>query len=320
MRKSTAALLIAILIAAFSSLLVGAANLSLQDLVAAVGDDAQGQLARTILFEVRLPRITSAIAVGASLAVAGAILQSTFANPLVDSSLIGISTFASLGGALALASGMSSPLSLVTGSVVATGLAAVVLNRSTYRGLRFVLFGFALGALGSALLAVAVELGRAQSSRSISSWLFGTLSLATWTASAITAFALLIGFLLIRNQYTPLDIATLGQASAAHLGLDMSVARRRWLLTAVILVAPSVALFGSIGFVGLVAPHLARAIGAISHRHLITVSALFGALVVLAADTAARTLSTQMELPLSLTLALFGAPTLFVVLRGYRHD
>ena len=320
MRKLTALLLTVIPVVAVASLLVGAAHLSLGELSNAFSGNPDGQLARTILFDVRLPRIVAAITVGAALAIAGAILQSTFANPLVDSSLIGISTFASVGGALTLALGTTSPFALALGALVAAGIASVVLNRSSYSGLRFVLFGFALGALGSAILAVAVELGRAQNSRSLTSWLFGTLSLATWTGCAIMAIALLLGIFLVRTQYIALDIATLGKATAGHLGVDVSVARRRWLLITVILVAPSVALFGAVGFVGLVAPHLARAVGAVTHRALIVTSALFGSLVVLIADTAARTLSSTMELPLSLTLALIGAPTLFVVLRGYRHE
>lgn len=320
MRKITALLLMTIPIVAIASLLFGAANLSLSEIVGALTNQPQDQLARTILIYVRLPRIVSAISVGAALAIAGALLQSTFANPLVDSSLVGISTFASVGGALTLAIGSTAPLALTLGALMAGGLATVVLNRSRYTGLRFVLFGFALGALGSAILAVAVELGRAQSSRSLTSWMFGTLSLATWTSCAITVAALTLGVVMLRNQSSTLDVATLGQTTAGHLGVDVRVARRRWLLVTVVLVAPSVALFGAVGFVGLVAPHLARAVGAVAHRTLLTVSALFGALVVLLADTAARTLSATTELPLSLTLALIGAPTLFAVLRGYRHD
>jgi iron complex transport system permease protein len=254
--------------------------------------------------------------------MAGALLQATFANPIVDSALIGISGSAACGAALAL---LIAPLTYLTatsvmGALVGAVLATLILARTRHSGLRFTLFGIALGAAASALLALIGSDSSRANSRSLTSWLFGSLALTTWTSVAVVATSLALGALMLRGQSTLLDVGSFGVQGAEHLGIDMKRQRVLWLLTVTVLVAPTVALFGAIGFVGLAVPHIARMLGAIKHQLLLPVSALVGAGVLTLADTTSRTIAGPIEIPLSITLALIGAPILFIVLRGMRDE
>jgi len=305
-----------------TSLCLGAASVSLPDLIDALLHPSAATTTHGIIWDVRLPRIAAALVCGASLAMAGAVLQATFANPIVDSALIGISGSAACGAALGL---LIAPLTQlisasIAGALIGAALAVFILVRTRQVGLRFTLFGIALGATASALLALVGSDSHRSSGRSLVSWLFGSLALTTWSSVAAVTISLVLGALLLRGQGHLLDVGSSGPASAAHLGMDIKRQRLRWLITVTVLVAPSVALFGAIGFVGLAVPHISRMLGAVNHKALLPVSALIGAGVVTLADTTSRTIAGPMEIPLSITLALFGAPILFLVLRGMRDE
>jgi iron complex transport system permease protein len=313
---------IVVLLVAFTSLCIGAASLSMTDLVDTLLHPTAATINHGIIWDVRLPRIAAALVCGASLAMAGALLQATFSNPIVDSALIGISGSAACGAALALLLAPATQLTQasVAGSLAGAGLAAMILARTRHTGLRFTLYGIALGAASSALLALIGSDTHRSNGRSLVSWLFGSLALTTWRSVAVVAIGLIIGTLLLRGQHHMLDIGSWGADAARHLGIDMKHQRIRWLATVTLLVAPSVALFGAIGFIGLAVPHMARMLGAVNHRDLLPVSGIIGAGVLALADTVSRTIAGSMEIPLSITLALVGAPILFVVLRGMRDE
>ena len=323
MKRYTLRLLTLVLVVVvIASLCVGAANVSLSDLLDSLLHPTAVTVTHGIIWDVRLPRIAAALVCGASLAMAGAVLQATFANPIVDSALIGISGSAACGAALGL---LVAPLSQATptsiaGALVGAALAVFILVRTRQVGLRFTLFGIALGSAASALLALVGSDTHRANGRSLVSWLFGSLALTTWSSVATVTISLVLGALMLLGQGQLLDVGSFGAASAAHLGLDLKRQRLRWLIAVTMLVAPSVALFGAIGFVGLAVPHIARMLGAVNHRVLLPVSALIGAGVVTLADTTSRTIAGPMEIPLSITLALVGAPILFMVLRGMRDE
>ena len=305
-----------------ASLCVGAANVNLMDLMNALAHPTSDTVTHGIIWDVRLPRITAALTCGASLSLAGAVLQATFANPIVDSALVGISGFAACGAALGL---VVAPLALLTtasvgGALIGASFATALLARSRHSGLRFTLFGIALGATASALLALIGSDTHRSNGRSLMSWLFGSLALTTWTSVATVAGSLVLGLLLLRGQGDLLDVGSFGTQSAEHLGIDVRRQRMRWLITVSVLAAPSVAMFGSIGFIGLAVPHIARMLGAVKHRVSLPATAILGAGVMTLADTVSRTLAGPMEIPLSITLALIGAPILFAVLRGMRSE
>jgi len=322
-KRYTVSLLTVVLVAVvLVSLCIGAANISLPDLLDALLHPTAATITHGIVWDVRLPRILTALVCGASLAMAGAILQATFANPIVDSALIGISGSAACGAALAL---LVAPLAQVTstsvaGSLLGAALAVFILVRTRQVGLRFTLFGIALGATASALLALIGSDSHRANGRSLVSWLFGSLALTTWPGVAAVTISLVVGSVMLRGQGTLLDVGSFGLQSATHLGIDMKGQRMRWLIAVTVLISPSVALFGSIGFVGLAVPHISRMLGAVNHRVLLPVSALMGAGLLTLADTTSRTVAGPMEIPLSITMALIGAPVLFIVLRSMRDE
>jgi iron complex transport system permease protein len=321
-RYTLSLLLLTLTVVILTSLCVGAASVNLPDLLDALLHPTAVTITHGIIWDVRLPRILAALLCGASLAMAGAVLQATFANSIVDSALIGISGSAACGAALAL---LIAPLAQATsasiaGSLLGAALAVIILVSTRQVGLRFTLFGIALGATASALLALIGSDSHRANGRSLVSWLFGSLSLTTWSGIAAVTISLVLGSVMLRGQGQLLDVGSFGVQSATHLGIDMKRQRLRWLITITVLVAPSVALFGAIGFVGLAVPHISRMLGAVNHRTLLPVSAIVGAGVLTLADTTSRTIAGPMEIPLSITMALIGAPILFIVLRGMRDE
>ncbi len=311
-----------LLISMVLALYFGAAGFGLSELLGGLTNSPGFEFSHSVIWDVRLPRILAAGTCGVSLAIAGAVLQSTFANPIVDSSLVGISSSAALGGALGLlfSANRNQMLFSILGSVAVAIICVLFLARSKFTGLRFTLFGFALGAIASALLALVTAGSRGANSRSLTTWIFGSLSLITWQAVAILFLALLLGSVFLRNQTHSLDIVSMGLDSARHLGQDTDSKRKIWLLSCLVLIAPSVALCGVIGFVGLAAPHVARMLGAVRHKQLLPVAGLLGAIFVICADTLSRTIAGAFEIPLSITLGLLGAPVLLLVLRGMPND
>ena len=323
MKRYTLSLLPLVLVTVvLASLCIGAANISLSELLDALLHPRAATITHGIIWDVRLPRILAALVCGASLAMAGAVLQATFANPIVDSALIGISGSAACGAALAL---LVAPLTQltsasITGSLLGATFAVFILVRTRQVGLRFTLFGIALGVAASALLALIGSDSHRANGRSLISWLFGSLALTTWSGVTAVTISLALGALMLRGQGQLLDVSSFGVHGATHLGVDIKRQRVRWLVTVTVLVAPSVALFGAIGFVGLAVPHISRMLGAVNHNVLLPVSALIGAGLLTLADTTSRTIAGPMEIPLSITMALIGAPVLFIVLRSMRDE
>lgn len=274
-----------------------------------------------VLWEVRFPRIVLAVFVGAALAAAGAIMQGVFGNPLADPGIVGVSSGAAIGASLMIVTGLAAgsawniPLgAFVTG--VATALLIYSLSRTRGRTqvITLILVGVAVNAFGGAALALMTFAADTNQREQIVFWQMGSLAGALWEQIAIVLPLLAIGLLFAFLVSGRLDLLSLGDDAARHLGLNIERLRIQAILIVSILTATAVAFAGIIGFVGLVVPHVIRMIMGPGHKVLVPASALGGALLLVVADTVARTAIPYAELPLGMLTALVGGPFFFFYL------
>jgi iron complex transport system permease protein len=299
----------------------------LASVAAAAGIGAASPLpaaGETILWTVRLPRVFLAAIVGGGLAVVGATLQSVFRNPMADAGLLGVGAGAAMGAVLAVRLGwaadvfLAMPLSAFAGAMaaaLAVYLLAYAGGRGSVHGL--LLTGLAVSSLASAgtsVLLVATEEFRV---KTVLFWLAGGLEGRGWTHLRVGGALVLAGVVLLAALARPLDVLSLGEEEAAALGLSVHATRLGLLALAALVAGAATSVAGSVPFVGLMAPHaLRRLVGPLS-RHLLPASFLAGALLVVLADLASRTLSPSMDLPLGSLTAFVGAPYfLFALRRG----
>ncbi|MFE3445484.1 FecCD family ABC transporter permease [Nocardia sp. NPDC059180] len=285
-------------------------------------DPSWSQAQEAAVLRVRLPRVLLSMLIGAGLAVCGVVLQAVFGNPIVSSQIIGVSSGASFGGALAIVLGLGSA-ALVLGAFGfgLVALVAVFLTSRT-RGpappLTIVLSGIVVGAFFSALVSLLTYLADPYGElQSIVFWLLGSLATATYGKVAIAAVPVLLGGALICALRWRINLLSLGDDDAATLGVRP--ARLRWTLLVAVaaIVAGAVAVSGVIGWVGLVVPHLARLWVGPDHRLLIPVSIGLGAAYLTVIDTVTRNLGAA-EIPLGVLTALVGAPVFLVLLQRNR--
>lgn len=295
----------------------------LAEVLGLAGDAAPSSLRdRVVVMDVRLPRAVLGALVGAATALAGAIMQGVFRNPLADPGLIGVSpgaalaavAFIVLGAGLSFGlppalQGLGLSLAAFAGGLGTTLLIGRLAMREGYTSTATLLFaGLALGALASAGTGVLVFMASEQQTREFLFWTLGSLGGATWLKTALTApfvLALLVAAPLLSRG---LDALALGEAEAFHMGIAVE-RLKRWAIVAVALgVGASVAACGVIGFLGLVVPHLVRLTLGPGHRLLLPGAALMGAAVLLVADIVARLVAAPAELPLGVVTALAGAP------------
>ncbi|MFM9877231.1 MAG: putative F420-0 ABC transporter permease subunit [Rhodoglobus sp.] len=283
-----------------------------------VGVSPLPELRDGIVWELRLPRILTAAAVGAGLAVSGAVMQAITRNPLADPYLLGLSSGASLGAVSVLLLGLAVllPLAAFLGSMLALGLTLLLassLGRITPT--RTVLAGLAVSALASAITSLVIFWAvTGDSYREILGWLLGSLAGARWPAVAISFGTLLVAGLPIMLTGRLLDAFAFGDVSAASLGVNVSATRWGLLAASALLTGGMVSVSGSIGFVGLVLPHAVRLLVGTGHRALLPLSALVGGIFLVWADTLARTVFDPRELPVGIVTAIVGAPVFALLL------
>ncbi|SIQ17049.1 iron complex transport system permease protein [Aeromonas sp. RU39B] len=270
-------------------------------------------VARQVVLMVRLPRVLMAFGAGATLALAGAALQGVFRNPLVDPHIIGVSSGAALGGALAILFGLSSWLLLglsLMGGITSLLCVFILGGGAQKRGglLSLVLAGLIVSGFFSACVSLVQYLADSEETLpSIVFWLLGSFATASFAKLAILYIPLLLagGILLVLRWR--LNLLSLDDVDARALGINTGYLRWWIILLCALLVAAQVAVSGAIAWVGLVVPHLARQLGGPDHRRLLPLSAGLGGLYMLLIDDLARTLS-QGEIPLGILTALIGAP------------
>jgi iron complex transport system permease protein len=277
-----------------------------------------------IVWELRLPRVLTAAAVGAGLAIAGAVMQAITRNPLADPYLLGLSSGASLGAVAVLLLGVAIvlPLAAFLGALVALGLTLLLASSlGVITPTRTVLAGLAVSSLASAVTSLVIFWTvTGDSYREILGWLLGSLAGARWPAVAIALTAIVVVGIPVMFIGRILDAFTFGDVSAAALGVNVGATRWGLLAASALLTGAMVSVSGAIGFVGLVLPHAVRLIVGPGHRALLPLSALVGAIFLVWADTAARTLFEPRELPVGIVTAIIGAPIFALLLSRRRSE
>ncbi|MGF6888111.1 iron complex transport system permease protein [Nocardia sp. GAS34] len=277
------------------------------------------------LLQVRFPRVVLAILVGAALATAGALLQGVFANPLAEPGVIGVSAGAAVGAGVVIVAGGAfvAAWSVAAGAFVAglgTTLLVYLLSRSGGRTetVTLVLTGVAVNAFAGGLMSFLLFTASDAARDQIVFWQLGSLNGATWQSVAVVAPLTTAGVLAAVVMAPRLDLLALGESAARHLGVDVERLRRNVILVVAILATAGVAFTGIILFVGLIVPHVVRMLVGPAHRVLIPLSAILGAVILLAADIGARDLVTNADLPLGMLTSLVGGPFFFWLLRRTR--
>lgn len=288
-------------------------------------DDVTGY---SIVWHVRTPRVLLAAVVGAGLSVVGVAIQALVRNALADPFVLGISSGASVGATAVVVFGVFAGLGVYALSAAAFlgALGATVLVYLAARGplgltpLRLVLTGVALAYGFQALMSVLVFLSpNGQAARTVLFWLLGSLGSASWESLPLAAGAVLVTVVVLLRQSRSLDVLSLGDETAASLGVDAEALRRRLFLLTAAVTGLIVAVSGAIGFVGLVLPHVVRILVGSTHRRVLAVAPLAGACFLVWVDLVARTAFAPEELPLGVITALIGVPVFIVLMRrrGY---
>ncbi|MHB2054228.1 FecCD family ABC transporter permease [Pantoea dispersa] len=303
---------------------LGAMPLSLHTLWQAPLSDLAWQIWLTI----RLPRVLLAVLTGMALAVSGAVMQGLFRNPLADPGLLGISSGAGLAVALSVVLPVSLPpllalwlpsLAAFAGSLVVTLLIFSFSRLAQGQLARLLLVGIAINALCGAAVGVLSWLSNDQQLRQLSLWGMGSLTGAQWPSLLVCALLIVPALLLMQTRARRLNLLQLGEEDAHYMGVDVKRTQRQLLVLSALLVGTAVAVSGIIGFVGLVVPHVMRFCLGSDHRWLLPGAALAGAILLLLADTLARTVVIPAEMPVGLLTSLLGGPWfLWQILRQQR--
>ncbi len=277
------------------------------------------------LWHIRFPRVLMSLAVGAALAVGGAVMQAIFGNPLDEPGVVGVSAGGAMGAAIAIALSVAVTWSPALFAYLGS-LAATLLAYSTARSggltemVTLLLSGIAVNAVAAAGIAFVIFTSDTAAREQIIFWQLGSLNGTRWNEFFIVATILAAGAvaaLALARQY---DVLALGERSAAHLGIRVERLRIGSIVLVALLTGAAVAFVGIVGFVGLVVPHVVRMILGPAHRTLILVSMLGGAALTVWADMAARTLVHGADLPIGMLTALIGGPFFFWLVRRTRHD
>jgi len=313
------------------SVSTGPVSISLIDALSAVFNWATqqnvGNIApheQLVINNVRLPRTLLAMAVGATLAQCGAVMQGLFRNPLADPGIIGVSSGAALGAALCIVLLPNASPLMIPMSAFALGLiTTLVVYRlaSSPMGTSVVLLllsGVAIAALAGAGIGVLTYLANDIALRDLTLWQMGTIAGAQWIYVCLSLVTLALISWRFRQDATALNALLLGEAEARHLGIDVDRLKLRLILLCALGVGVSVAATGIIGFIGLVVPHLVRMMLGPDHKRLLPTSALLGAALLALADIGARAFLPPAELPVGLVTALLGAPFFIYLLLQQR--
>ncbi|QBR49072.1 iron ABC transporter permease [Erwinia sp. QL-Z3] len=300
---------------------IGAMRLSLP----MVWQSTRDSMVWQIWWNIRLPRVLLAVLVGSALALSGGVMQGLFRNPLADPGLLGISSGAALMVAISVVIPLSLPamlalwwpmLAAFIGSLAVT-VVIFTLSRSGSGTLsRLLLVGIAINAVCGAAVGVLPWISNDQQLRQLSLWGMGSLGQAQWSTVIASAVIILPAMVATQWQARRLNLLQLGDEEAHYLGVDVKHTQRILLVLSALMVAASVAVSGVIGFVGLVVPHLMRMCIGSDHRWLLPGAGLAGAILMLIADTLARTVVAPAEMPVGLLTSLLGAPWfLWLILR-----
>ena len=286
-------------------------------LLSTVGSDSKSSLdstEATILFSIRLPRVLFAGIVGAALSSSGVVFQALLRNPLADPYILGISGGAALGAVIGIIIGVTLVPLGTTGLAFGGALMTIILiftvsrTKSDPSNNTLLLTGVIINAFFSALIMFLVSISSSDRLHSVLFWLMGDLSLVEGKEILLTGITMLAGCLVMFMQARSLNLLILGEETAMQLGVDTRKTKALLLVTASLVTAVAVSASGTIGFVGLIIPHMLRLMLGSDHRLLLPASVLFGASFLIMTDTIARTILAPIELPVGVVTALCGAP------------
>jgi iron complex transport system permease protein len=279
-----------------------------------------------ILWQIRFPRVTAAVIVGAALGVAGLLAQGACNNAVAEPAILGTAAGASFGAVLAISTGLvevGTIGAIACGTIGALLTTALTFKLAAIRGalssFTLIIVGIAISAIFTSFAGIASAMASRADARSISFWSLGSLALITSENLIGIALTTLIGVAIAWRIAPALDRLSLGDATAFHLGVNVARIRLFALIALSILAGGAVSTVGSIAFIGLAAPHIARFIYGPSHRKLVAHSAIIGGLIVVVADTVSRTIAQPNELPIGLATALLGAPVL-IALAAFKNN
>ena len=301
-------------------ILTGPAMLAIDDVVAALmGADSAPAMTNVIVWDIRLPMTLMAIVVGAALAMAGAIMQTILGNPLASPYTLGFSAAAGFGAATVILTGVTLPilawLTVPAAAFASTAVAAaLVYGLARARGMTpevMILAGIATLFLFQSLQSMVQYMASPEVLQAIVFWLFGSLLKASWDNLPITATILALCTVAILPDIWRLTALRMGDDRAAAVGVNVTRLRVRMFVIVALLTAGAVAFVGTIGFVGLVAPHVARGFVGEDQRFLLPMSALSGAIIMTGASILSKLISPGSVIPIGIVTAILGVPFLF---------
>jgi len=306
------------LLAAGVLMSLGAGDMAMSPAMLWAGLTRTDELAATVLWNIRLPRTIVAIEIGAALAASGVVMQAFFRNHLASPGLLGVSAGGAAGAVIAIGAGWAAwsyftvPAAAIVGAIGAT-LAVIVLAKQGASTERLLLAGIALNALLGAITSYVLSNFTLTYERNaqIIFWLLGGLEDRTWE-HVVMAAPIAVGAMLLWPLGRSMDLLSLGQNEAQSLGVDVRSVRRRMLVLATVMTALATAVAGTVGFVGLVVPHIFRLLFGPEHKRLVPVSIIGGAAFVLFCDVVARSAG---NLRLGIVTALVGGPFFLWMLR-----
>lgn len=300
--------------ASIASLFLGRVNISPQALLEGLFS-SDANLAHLVITELRLPRTILAVLVGGALGLSGAVLQGLLRNPLAEPGLLGVSSGAAVGAVISIYFGLAAAFSLATPLLgLAGALGAGALTFALGRGgtLSLILAGAAVSGLMAAFLAMALNFApNPYAAFEMSIWMLGSLSQKSWEHILLAGPFILAGILVLSTLGRAIDALALGEEQAASLGVNLDRTRVLALLGVGLAAGAATSVTGSIGFIGLIAPHLVRPFVGYQPRRTMLPSALFGAALLLLADIGTRVLHTSSELRLGVITSLLGTPFFF---------
>lgn len=309
------------LAAALFALAVGAAGLPLADVVDALSGSGDATT-RTIVLELRLPRVALALVAGGGLALAGAVFQAVLRNALAEPYVLGVAGGAAVGAVGAVVSGLAAIPGAVQLAALAGAIGAMLLVlRIAVRVGRtldtrvLLLAGVVVGAFFNAVILLLLMLADVESFRSAVFWMMGSLAGASWRSAGLLALYVLPSVILLLALARALNLLAIGEETALFLGARVERVKLIAYFIASLLVAAAVSACGVIGFIGLIVPHAVRLAWGSDHRLLLPASALGGGTFLLLADTAARSIAAPAELPVGVITALVGVPVFVLLLR-----
>lgn len=317
-------LLIILIILIILSFSVGSSTVDLKTVITAVADtfthnNSLSITERIIVMDLRLPEVLAAVLVGMSLSNAGLLMQGIFRNPLVCPYTLGVSGGASFGAALAIVLASSFTFIAMFKNIFITLFAFgfAVLTMFLVQGIgkmakesskSLILAGVAIGYLFSALVSLLKYVASANDLPEIVFWMMGSLSNFTWTRILIIFISCTISMIIMMVYAWDLNVMATGEESSVSLGVNYKKVRKIAMIVSTVLTAVAVCFAGTIGFIGMVAPHLARMIVGNDYRYTIPTASLIGAILLLVSDTISRTIVYPMGLPVGIITSMLGVP------------